>query len=99
MRPVDMEFHYDTAFKSEVLPEAYERLLQDALEGDAALFIRSDHIDEAWRIVDPLLEAWERTPPHLYEPGSWGPDAANELLAENGHSWVRTCGVHDEDDG
>ena len=99
MRPVDMEFHYDTAFKSEALPEAYERLLQDALAGDATLFIRSDHIEEAWRIVDPLLEAWERTPPHLYEPGSWGPDAADELLAEAGHRWVRTCGVHDEDDG
>ena len=99
MRSVDMEFHYDTAFKSEALPKAYERLLQDALEGEATLFIRSDHIDEAWRIVDPLLEAWERTPPHLYEPGSWGPDAADELLAEDGHRWVRTCGVHDEDDG
>ena len=99
MRSVDMEFHYDTAFKSESLPEAYERLLQDALEGDAALFIRSDHIEEAWRIVDPLLQAWERTPPHLYDPGSWGPDAADRLVAESGHRWVRTCGMHGDDNG
>ena len=101
MRSVDMEFHYDKAFRSESIPEAYERLLQDALEGDPSLFIRSDHIEEAWRIVDPLLQAWEEptTPPlHVYEPGSWGPEAAVAFLAQNRHTWLRVCGAH-EDDG
>ena len=97
MRSKDMEFHYDTAFRDEALPEAYERLLQDALEGDTSLFIRSDHIEEAWRIVDPLIRALEdrsAPPPHLYEPGSWGPEAADTLLVEAGHTWVRVCGGH-----
>ena len=97
MRSVDMEFHYDTAFKSQALPEAYERLLQDALEGDASLFIRSDHIEEAWRIVDPLLQAWDdpATPPlYAYEPGSWGPEAADAFLARDGCAWLRVCGAH-----
>jgi len=93
-QPVDMEFHYADSFKDRPLPEAYERLLQDALAGDASLFIRGDHIEEAWRIVDPLLEAWEGSsslPLHIYEPGSWGPEAAGALLAENGHSWLLGC--------
>ena len=97
MRPVDMEFHYETAFSSQTIPEAYERLLQDALEGEAALFIRSDHIEEAWRIVDPLLRGWEASgapPPHVYEPGSWGPEAADALLAQDGRSWLHVCGGH-----
>ena len=73
--------------------------LQDALEGDASLFIRSDHIEEAWRIVDPLLTAWEErqnSPLHPYEPGSWGPQAADDLLAQNGHVWLQVCGGHGE---
>ena len=100
MRSVDMEFHYDPAFHSQVLPEAYERLLQDALEGDPALFIRSDYIEEAWSIVDPLLHAWETTTAnsiHSYEPGSWGPAAADTLLAQQGHSWLQVCGNHGMD--
>ena len=97
MRSVDMEFHYESTFKDQAIPEAYERLLQDALEGDASLFIRSDHIEEAWRLVDPLLPASERSgthPPHIYEPGSWGPDAADALLAQDGRRWLRVCGEH-----
>ena len=97
-----MEFHYGSAFLDQAIPEAYERLLQDALDGDASLFIRSDHIEEAWRVVDPLLAAWEgadSSPPHLYDPGSWGPDAADDLLARDGRSWIRGCGVHDDTDG
>jgi len=97
MQSVDMEFHYESAFKDQELPEAYQRLLQDALEGDSTLFIRSDHIEEAWRIVDPLLEAWEgagATPLDLYERGSWGPEAADALLVEDRRAWLRVCGVH-----
>ena len=97
MQSVDMEFHYESAFKDQEIPEAYERLLQDALGGDASLFIRSDHIEEAWRIVAPLLQAWElpgTSPGHTYEPGSWGPEAADALLAQDGHQWLLVCGAH-----
>ena len=97
MEAVDMEFHYDSAFAHQPIPEAYERLLEDALNGDASLFIRNDHIEEAWKIVDPLIEAWEEdatSPVPGYEPGSWGPVSADELLAERGHEWVRVCGTH-----
>ena len=92
MRPMDMQFHYDSAFAGQRIPEAYQRLLQDAIDGDASLFIRSDQIEEAWRIVDPLVQAWEDPAAsatlHTYEPGSLGPDAADELLARDGRSWL-----------
>ena len=97
VQPVDMEFHYDSAFKEQQLPEAYERLLQDALAGDPRLFIRSDHIEEAWRIVDPLLNSWEDSmapPLHVYESGSWGPEAADALLAEDGRAWQQGHNGH-----
>jgi len=102
MRLEDMEFHYESAFKDQAIPEAYERLLQDALEGDASLFIRSDHIEEAWRIVGPLLQGQENPsmpPPQEYEPGSWGPPSAHKLLSQGGHIWQRVCGVHGGDNG
>ncbi len=91
VQPVAMDFDYGSAFGSDELPEAYERLLQDALEGDASLFIRSDHIREAWGIVDPLLEAWEDSishPVQPYEAGSWGPDTADALLSQDGRAWA-----------
>ena len=97
MRAEEMEFHYESAFKDQAIPEAYERLLQDALEGDASLFIRSDHIEEAWRVVDPLLEGIEAPSaprPHTYPADSWGPDAADDLLLESGHSWHNVRGSH-----
>ena len=87
----DMAFHYDSAFRDQAIPEAYERLLQDSLEGDASLFIRSDHIEEAWRIVAPLLDGQEgqgTLRPQAYEPGSWGPAAADGLLSQLGHKWL-----------
>ncbi len=95
----DMTFHYDSAFRDQAIPEAYERLLQDSLEGDASLFIRSDHIEEAWQIVAPLLDGQEgsATPrPQTYEPGSWGPAAADGLLSQLGHKWL---GVGSAGDG
>jgi len=93
----DMLFHYDSAFRDQAIPEAYERLLQDSLEGDASLFIRSDHIEEAWRIVDPLIQRLDRPgaqPPQVYEAESWGPESADELLSQLGHHWLQVCGVH-----
>jgi glucose-6-phosphate 1-dehydrogenase len=96
-RSVDMEFHYKAAFGGGAIPEAYERLLQDALEGEAALFIRSDQIDESWRIVEPLLPDYqdEAMPLRIYEPGTWGPEAADALIGQDGRSWLLTCGDHE----
>ena len=95
-RSADMAFHYGTEFEGTALPEAYERLLQDALEGDAALFIRADQIEESWRVVEPLLDdaEGEKPPLHRYEPGSWGPDGADALLAKDGRAWLPVCGTH-----
>ena len=95
MRSEHMQFQYEWAFGQRAIPDAYERLLQDAINGDPALFIRSDHIEEAWRVVDPLLEAWARPNaprPERYAPGTWGPQAADRLLAEHGHHWITVCG-------
>jgi len=99
MRPVDMTFHYEDAFGEGGIPDAYERLLLDALLGDAALFIRSDAIELSWRLIDPVLEVWETgaTPPlATYETGSWGPKEAEALIARDGHAWLRSCGNHHE---
>ncbi|MCH7482541.1 MAG: glucose-6-phosphate dehydrogenase [Chloroflexi bacterium] len=93
-----MEFHYRTSFAGHEIPEAYQRLLEDALAGDASLFIRSDQIAQAWSIVDPLLRCWaDPASPKLerYATGSWGPAAADELLAQDGFAWQSLCG-HDE---
>ena len=101
MRSEDMEFHYGSAFSDQAIPEAYERLLQDALLGDPSLFIRSDHIEEGWRVVAPLLRGSENgdsQQPDIYEPGSWGPEAADKLLAQDGRKWLHTCGRHEDDD-
>lgn len=89
-RSVAMEFDYDEAFPESALPDAYERLLLDALRGDASLFMRSDEIETAWRIIDPVLSGWGTTgvpPLCFYEPGSWGPKEADELLAKRERRW------------
>jgi len=82
---VDMEFHYEERFGEDVLPDAYERLLLDALQGDASLFARSDEIEMAWALIDPLTE--EMTP-EPYAPGSAGPAAADALMARDGRRWL-----------
>jgi glucose-6-phosphate 1-dehydrogenase len=91
MRSVDMEFHYADEFGPMSIPEAYERLLLDALQGDAALFTRADEVELAWSLIDPILEEWEtdQEPPlALYEPGTWGPSETNALLAKDGRAWM-----------
>jgi glucose-6-phosphate 1-dehydrogenase len=90
IRTVNMDFDYDTAFAT-APAEAYETLLVDALRGDATNFIRIDAVLDAWRVVDPVLQAWqsEGGAPHLYPAGSWGPDAADDLLARDGRRWRR----------
>ena len=94
-RLVDMEFHYRSSFGDGRLPDAYERLLLDALNGDASLFTRSDEIELAWRLIDPLIQAWESpdAPPlTAYERGTWGPPEADELMAHDSRSWRHGCG-------
>ncbi|MGH2757063.1 MAG: glucose-6-phosphate dehydrogenase, partial [Actinomycetota bacterium] len=84
---VDMEFDYETDFGSGT-PEAYERLLMDCMNGDATLFTRADEIEEAWGIVDPILEYWRRGGvPGRYGPGSWGPTSSDELMRRDGRRW------------
>jgi len=97
-RPVDMAFHYRPAFGIERLPDAYEHLLLDVLEGDASLFTRSDEIELAWRLIDPLMHAWEsgnRPPLTSYEPGSQGPDAAHTFINRDGRVWCPGCTWHE----
>jgi len=93
-RPVTMEFHYAGEFGAGALPEAYERLLLDALNGDASLFARADEIELAWSLIDPVLEKWEgeEAPPlAFYESGTWGPSEADRLLAADGRTWHQQC--------
>ena len=90
-RSVDMEFHYAEAFGPTAIPEAYERLLLDALQGDASLFTRADEVETAWALIDPILQTWENhgTPPlATYKPGTWGPYEADTLLARDGRRWL-----------
>ncbi|MEM7200392.1 MAG: glucose-6-phosphate dehydrogenase [Planctomycetota bacterium] len=88
LRDVLMDFRYGVAFGGRS-PDAYERLLSDAMLGDATLFARRDEVDEAWRIVDSIASGWrEGAAPLPYAAGTWGPDAANELLAGN-REWRR----------
>ncbi len=97
-RTVDMEFHYRTSFGEHEIPEAYERLLLDALNGDASLFTRSDEVETMWSIIDPVLRGWnapDAPPLTTYAPGSWGPPEADALLFRGGHAWQSGCGDHD----
>jgi glucose-6-phosphate 1-dehydrogenase len=89
VRPVRMHFSYDSEFGA-YTPEAYERLLLEAVAGDATLFIRRDEVETAWQIVDSIRKGWEAkalTNREFYAAGTWGPIAAEELLAAGGHAW------------
>ncbi|MGB0387534.1 MAG: glucose-6-phosphate dehydrogenase [Ardenticatenaceae bacterium] len=92
-KSVDMEFNYDD-FVDQALPDAYERLLLDAVNGDASLFARSDEIERAWELVDPLLAAWQQPdarPIYFYESGTWGPSAADAFIARDKRRWSLGC--------
>ena len=92
LEPVKMDFQYATSF-GKVSPEAYERLLLDAIAGDATLFARRDEVEEAWRFIDHIEHAWHQstTPPPMAEfvAGSWGPREADDLLLRDGNQWRR----------
>jgi glucose-6-phosphate 1-dehydrogenase len=93
LQPADLEFHFRDAYGEDAIPEAYERLLFDALQGDAALFMRDDEIERAWAIMDPLIAAASRpeAPSLEYAPGSAGPACADEFLARTGRAWLSLC--------
>jgi len=89
VRPVRMHFSYDSEFGA-YTPEAYERLLLEAIAGDATLFIRRDEVETAWQIVDSIRTGWDGKPltnREFYAAGTWGPIAADDLLAQGGHVW------------
>jgi glucose-6-phosphate 1-dehydrogenase len=96
LRPTDMAFHYKNAYPDAPIPEAYERLIAEALAGDASLFMRADEIEKAWAIMDPLIHAIEDeggAPLLPYATGSSGPTCADEFLARGGRSWLSLCGA------
>ena len=88
VRSASMEFSYDATFREES-PEAYERLMLDALIGDPTLFIRSDEVEQCWRIVDPIITHWQDVADRIafYEAASWGPAEADQLLARDSRAW------------
>ncbi len=89
VRPVRMHFSYDAEFGA-YTPEAYERLLLEAIAGDATLFIRRDEVETAWQIADAVRAGWDGkplSPEEFYAAGTWGPAAADALLARSGHAW------------
>jgi glucose-6-phosphate 1-dehydrogenase len=91
MRSVEMEFHYADSFGQTAIPEAYERLLLDALAGDPSLFTRADEVETAWALIDPILKGWEtdqQPPLGFYDPGTWGPLEADAFLARDGRRWM-----------
>ena len=86
-----MDFLYGASFLLQA-PSAYETLLMDAMRGDATLFTRSDEVEAAWEIIDPIREAWADMPPPKfpnYEAGTWGPEEADELIERDGREWRR----------
>ena len=86
-----MDFLYGASFLLQA-PSAYETLLLDAMRGDATLFTRSDEVEAAWEIIDPILDGWRSMPPPKfpnYEAGTWGPQEADELIEKDGRQWRR----------
>jgi glucose-6-phosphate 1-dehydrogenase len=90
IRTVHMDFMYGGAFRTD-LPEAYERLILDAMLGDQTLFTRSDEVEEQWALVDAIVATWARDRPPFpnYPAGTWGPGAAEELMRRDGREWLR----------
>ena len=90
VNPVDMIFDYNQAYDAQA-PEAYEALLLDAISGNTALFMRGDQVEAAWEVIMPIQEVWQNKPIEdypSYASGTWGPDAADQLLAKDGRSWI-----------
>jgi glucose-6-phosphate 1-dehydrogenase len=95
IRQTDLDFSYQREFRG-TMPEAYERLLLDAMEGDASLFARADEVEAAWAICDPILAEWQaedRPTLYMYDPGGWGPAECTDWMAQQGRDWFDTCPV------
>jgi glucose-6-phosphate 1-dehydrogenase len=91
LSPVHLDFSYQEAFRT-ASPEAYETLLLDIIKGDATLFMRADQVEASWKLIMPVLETWSANPPlnfPNYPAGTWGPEAANVLIAQDGRSWLQ----------
>jgi glucose-6-phosphate 1-dehydrogenase len=90
LRPVAMDFNYGSSF-GERSPSAYETLLLDAIIGDATLYTRQDMVEASWSAVQPILDYWntQKFAFPNYTPGTWGPAAADEMIARRGHAWRR----------
>ena len=94
-RLASLDFRFQTGY-TEQLPDAYQPLLLDAINGDASLFARSDEVELAWQIVDPILYAWqnEQAPPlEFYEPGEWGPTNSHQWIQQFQRKWFDVCPV------
>jgi glucose-6-phosphate 1-dehydrogenase len=93
IKSVALDFFYATTFHTEP-PEAYERLIYDAIIGDQTLFIRGDEAEAAWSVIDPIEEGWKqsKTRPEAYAPGSWGPKKALDLIEMDGRRWMHVNG-------
>ena len=95
LQKVRMNYSYGSTLRE--LPfSAYETVLVDAMEGDPTLFNRADQVEQSWRLVQPIIEAWRERPARglpIYEAGSWGPEAADALVARDGHAWRRPEGI------
>ena len=93
IKSVALDFLYKTAFHAEA-PEAYERLINDAITGDQTLFIRGDEVEAAWAVIDPIIEGWKtsKRPPETYARGSWGPKRSFDLIEHDGRRWMHANG-------
>lgn len=93
IKSISLGFSYKETFQVEP-PDAYERLLQDAIIGDQTLFIRADEVEAAWSVIDPIEAAWaeSKSRPQPYAPGTWGPPQAQNLIEADGRSWLHSGG-------
>jgi glucose-6-phosphate 1-dehydrogenase len=100
LSPVMMQFYYREAFKV-VPPEAYETLLLDIMKGDATLFLRRDQTEAAWSVIAPIMDVWNMVKsadfPN-YPAGTWGPEEADTLIAQDGISWITPTALQCQDD-
>ncbi|HSU29578.1 MAG TPA: hypothetical protein VLJ68_14425, partial [Chitinophagaceae bacterium] len=94
--PVNMIFNYADTYNGKD-PEAYETLLEDVITGNQTLFMRADQVEAAWKLITPILEHWQEYLPDDfpdYAPGSWGPEAADDLIERDGRHWVNISPGH-----
>jgi glucose-6-phosphate 1-dehydrogenase len=97
IKPVALDMFYKTTFQKEP-PEAYERLLLDAMIGEQTLFIRGDEVEAAWAVIDRIEQGWRESKkdPQEYKPGSWGPKGAMELIERDHRTWLHASAGMDE---